>query len=149
MLTPNEIQTKTFAKGLKGYNVAEVEDYLVMVSRAMEMLVNENHELRQELETSERRIKHYTEIEDTMKESLILAQQTSQERMNDASEKAKYIVERAEEEAKHRIEQGNEEVFEAKKRLEEVKMDHRAFIVRAKADLQAQLGILVDVDVDE
>ena len=63
MLTPIDIDNKVFKKAkLGGYDIKDVEDFLVLVMKDYEKLYKENNELRGQDQTLQQRVKHYSTL---------------------------------------------------------------------------------------
>jgi len=142
MLTPLEIQNKLFKKSLNGYNQREVEEFNAMVVTSMEELININIDVTNRVKQLESELTRYKEMESTIKEALVLAQKTSEDLIQSANEKSKYVVERAEDDAKKIISDANSEVLMAKKRLEEAKQSYWAFNMQLKVIYESQLSLI-------
>lgn len=75
MLTPLDIENKKFQrKMMNGYNVDEVDDFLDEITVDYEKLYKENTELRAEIERSKSDIDKYKTIEQTLQNTLVMAQ---------------------------------------------------------------------------
>ena len=78
-LTPVDIYNKEFSKVLRGYSQDEVDEFLDDIIEEFERLYKENQDMKEKLETFEGQIGRYKTIEDTLKETLVTAQQTAEE----------------------------------------------------------------------
>lgn len=97
-MTPLDIKNKTFAKGMRGYQCEEVNKFLDQVSEAFEVAYTENYELRERKEGLEAEISHYHQLENTLQQTLVLAQQTAEEVKKAAQHEAELILREAENE---------------------------------------------------
>jgi len=95
-MTPLDIRNKTFSKGLRGYQCGEVEKYLETVSQEFEATYTENFELREKTKGLETEISHYRQIENTLQQTLVLAQQTAEEVKKTARHEAALLLREAE-----------------------------------------------------
>ena len=78
MLTPLDIENKKFQKQMmNGYNVDEVDDFLDEITVDYEKLYKENTELRAEIERSKSDLEKYKNIEQTLQNTLVMAQKTA------------------------------------------------------------------------
>ena len=59
MLTPLDIQNKTFGKSVRGFNAEEVEEYLALVVRSMEELIHVNIDTTTQNKEMEKQLAHY------------------------------------------------------------------------------------------
>jgi cell division initiation protein len=99
MITPIELQSKTFKSGI-GYDKKDVDNFLSELLRGYEVTYKENMELSDKINTLSEGINYYKSIEKTLQKALILAEQTAEETKNAARQKAKAIEEEASANAK-------------------------------------------------
>ncbi|MFN1835111.1 DivIVA domain-containing protein [Balneola sp. MJW-20] len=106
-LTPLEIKQQTFEKGLRGYDVADVQAFLTLVSNEFEHLLNKNKELEHEIEKLTDRVKHYERVEEALHETLQTAKESVEQKMDGAKQEAKSTLQKAEMEADAIIKEAN------------------------------------------
>lgn len=106
-LTPLEIKQQTFEKGLRGYDTADVQAFLTLVSNEFEHLLNKNKELEQEIEKLTDRVKHYERVEDALHETLQTAKESMEQKVEGARQEANNTIEKAEMEADAIIKEAN------------------------------------------
>ncbi|MEX0723154.1 MAG: DivIVA domain-containing protein [Gracilimonas sp.] len=106
-LTPLEIKQQTFEKALRGYDTADVQAFLTLVSNEFEHLLNKNKELEQEIDKLTERVKHYERVEDALHETLQTAKESMEQKISGARQEAKSTLEKAEMEADAIIKQAN------------------------------------------
>ena len=78
MLTPVEIQAKTFKSGGLGYDKKDVESFMREVNRSYEILYRENMELKDKVAVLNEGIQYYKSIEKTLQKALVLAEKTAE-----------------------------------------------------------------------
>lgn len=83
-LTPMEIHNKEFPRSFRGYNEDEVDRFLDEVVEEFERLYKENLEIRDRISMLHEQITHYKTMENTLKETLITAQKTADEVVENA-----------------------------------------------------------------
>lgn len=106
-LTPLEIKQQQFEKSLRGYDVAEVQGFLNMVSNEYEQLQNRTRELEGEIEKLNDRVKHYERVEEALHETLQTTKESVTQKMDNARLEARSIIEKAEHEADEIIQKAN------------------------------------------
>ena len=111
MITPLDIENKEFKKGLRGYNENEVDSYLDEIKKEYENLYRENIELKDKLNALTEQIKRYKTIEETLKETLIVAQQTAEEVNASAQRKSSLIIDEAHHQAKKNCRAGKQRCY--------------------------------------
>lgn len=95
MLTAIEIRSQQFNKSLRGYNDEEVKQYLNRLAQDYESLYADNAQLRETVQKLERDLNKYRRMEETMNNSLILAQQTAEELKANSRREAALMLEEA------------------------------------------------------
>lgn len=151
MLTPLDIQKRSFSKAINGYSTKEVEEFLALVSATLEKNINEGFDMKERCEQLEREIVKYRAIEKTMSETLLVAKTISEELVTSAQGRAQVICEQAEQEAQQIRFQANVDIEKQRHVQESLKADFSAFKTRFLSVLRAQHEIVenytIDVDV--
>ncbi len=93
MITAMEIRKHQFNRGFRGLKEEEVKNYLNQIAVDYENLYSENSRLKEEVQRLEFEIKKYRSIEETMNNSLILAQQSAQDYQKNAKLEAQNMLE--------------------------------------------------------
>ena len=142
-MTPLDIQNKTFSKGIWGYQCGAVEKFLETVSREFESAYTENFELREKTKGLETEISHYRQIENTLQQTLVLAQQTAEEVMKAARHEAALLLREAEHD-------NLSKVSEAQVILEDIKEEIQG-LLRRRDLLRTQLKsfLLAHLDLEK
>lgn len=96
ILTPVEIQTKEFAKSIRGYDSKQVDNWLQKVKDSYERLFVENHELKERLAQCEDSMVHYRNLEDALQRTLVMAQKSAEDMRANAEKEARVMLEQAE-----------------------------------------------------
>lgn len=125
LLTPIDIHNKEFKRSFRGYNEDEIDDFLDQVVNDYEHLFRENEKLKEELEQSKKRVEQYTTLEDSIKDSLTLAQKTATEYTAHAKQEADTMRENAAKECQN-LRRAAE--MQAQKRIAESKENVRAIV---------------------
>lgn len=144
MLTPLDIQNKEFKKGIRGYNETEVDSFLDEIIVDYENIYKENIELKDKIGLLNDQIKHYNKIEETLQNTLVVAQSTAEEVSINAKKKAELIISEAEDKSRKIIEDAQREVIKIKNEHEAVKREMAIFKTRFKTLLQSQLESISD-----
>jgi cell division initiation protein len=147
-LTPLDIHNKEFAKGFRGYDEDEVNEFLDQVIKDYENIIREKKELEERLNELTDRIGHYNNIEETLNKSIVVAQEAAEEVKRNAQKEAKLIIKEAEKNADRIV---NESLSKARKialEIEELKKQSKVFRTRFKMLIEAQLDMLNNDDWD-
>lgn len=105
-ITPMDIEQQEFSRSFRGYSEEEVDDFLDKIVKDYEELINENVRLNEEIEKMQEKLKEFSQIEETLRSSLLNAQRSAEEMRGRVENEAKVIIAKAETEAKalkHRI----------------------------------------------
>lgn len=141
-LTPLDIHNKEFAKGFRGYDEDEVDEFLDRVVKDYEELIKENMQLKQRIQELNGRLEHYTRIEETLHNAIIVAQQTAQEVKETALGEAELIRKDAERESQRNLEDSFARGERIRQDIEELVKQAIVFRSRFKTLLEAQLQIV-------
>jgi cell division initiation protein len=95
MLTPVDLETTVFHRSFRGYNKNEVQDLMERIIRDYEHLYRENIDLKERIEGLNVRMNQYTLIEETLRNTMVMAQETAEEVKRTAHEEAELIVKEA------------------------------------------------------
>jgi cell division initiation protein len=145
-LTPLDIHNKEFAKGFRGYDEDEVDEFLDRVVKDYETLIKENMLLKQKVQEFSDKLDHYTKIEETLHNAIIVAQQTAQEVKENALGEAELIRKEAEQETKRSVENNLAKAEKVRQEIEELVKQAIIFRSRFKTLLEAQLEIVNSED---
>lgn len=146
MLTPLDLENVRFQKALKGYNVDEVDDFLDQLSADYEKLYKENAEYKDKIEESKRELEHYKNVEQTLQNTLILAQGAAEDIKKVAEQKAEQIIKDAESLAKESVNELAKQEFELRIKTEDMKKQFEMYKARMEALLISQLEMLKDIN---
>ncbi|MBO4816102.1 MAG: DivIVA domain-containing protein [Clostridia bacterium] len=149
MITPLDIENKRFSKQMmNGYNVDEVDDFLDELTLEYGKLYKENAELKSQREELDDNVGKYKNIENTLQNTLVMAQKTADEITDVAKKQAEQIIKDAEYQAKNMVDEVNAEIINKQKELADVKKDLEVYKAKMESLLIAQLEILKDIKED-
>lgn len=147
--TPNDLQNLTFKKNFSGYNEDAVNDVLDKVIEDYSAYIRENVELKDKLALLNDGLQHYKNIEESLQNALIVAQQTGEDVKKNAYEKAENIIHEAEIRAQKLINDSNQEVVKVKFEYEEAKKKLHVFKSKCEMLLASQMELLQQIFEDE
>lgn len=127
MLTPIDIQKQDFDVSFRGYNADEVDDFLDMVGNDYEKLYKENIELKDKVSSLQASVEQYKNMEATLKDSIILAQNAAEEIKKNASQRADNMMTDAQNKASDIIRQTNDDILLRKKELADLQLEIDAY----------------------
>ncbi|WP_127579652.1 DivIVA domain-containing protein [Paenibacillus koleovorans] len=141
-LTPLDIHNKEFSKRVRGYDVDEVNEFLDQVIKDYESMLRENKELQNQLQGLQERLNHFSNIEETLSKTIIVAQEAADEVRSNSKKEAQLIVKEAEKNADRII---NESLAKSRKvsmEIEELKKQASIYRTRFRTLVEAQLEML-------
>jgi len=112
---PIDIQHKTFKKALQGYDRTEVDQFLDEVIETLEDDAQERAALQAEIADLKERISHFKAMEESLQNTLVLAQRTADEVKASAHKEADLIKEQARLAAEREISTFTESAAEARR----------------------------------
>lgn len=154
MITPLDIENKKFNKQMmNGYNVDEVDDFLDEIIVDFEKNYKDVSEMTTKIEELTESLKHYKEIEETLQNTLIMAQKTAEEVKNVAKEQADKIISDAKKQSEELVSSSrqdldksvnelNQEIRLKERELDELKKQFDIYKVKMEALLMSQLELL-------
>jgi cell division initiation protein len=144
--TPNDLQNVEIKKAIfGGYNEDVVNEMIDKVVEDYNIYLHENIELKDKIAVLNEGIHHYKNIEESLQNTLIMAQQTSEDVKRNASDKAINIIKEAEIKALQLIKEANEEVARVKYEFEETKKNLFLYKMKAESMLSSQLELIKQV----
>lgn len=114
-----------------------------------ELVIREKKELKREVELLEDKLTHFSNIEETLNKSILVAQQTADEVKGNATKESKLIVREAEKNADRIINEALEKARRIEIEVEELKKQGKVFRTRLKMLIEAQLELVEANDWDQ
>jgi cell division initiation protein len=143
-LTPLDIHNKEFGRSFRGYDEDQVNEFLDQIIKDYEALIRENKDLQSQVMSLQERVDHFTNIEDTLSRTIIVAQETADEVKSNAKKEAQLVLKEAEKNADRII---NESLAKSRKiamEMEELKKQASIYRTRFRSLIEAQLELLKD-----
>ena len=148
MITPLEIENKRFSKkNLNGYNPDEVDDFLDELTKDYELLYKNFNESGDKVDSLRKELDKYKNIEQTLQETLLLAQDTAKSVRENAEVEAKQIIKDADLQARESLAEIEAEIKVKRKELEDLKKQFDVYSAKQESLLLAQLEMLKNNDV--
>lgn len=95
MLTPVDLETMVFRRSFRGYSASEVQEFMEQLTQDYEHLYKENIDLKEKIEELTARVNQYQTIEETLRNTMVLAQETAEEVKTAAHNQADIIIREA------------------------------------------------------
>jgi len=134
-ITPVDIQHRTFKKSLQGYDRTEVDQFLDEIIETLEDDATHQAALEAEIADLRERISHFKAMEESLQNTLLLAQRTADEVKASAHKEADLIKEQARLASEREVASYNDAIVE-------VRREHQRAIEaaeKAKSELRSVL----------
>ncbi|NBD22777.1 DivIVA domain-containing protein [Paenibacillus glycinis] len=141
-LTPLDIHNKEFGRRLRGYDEDEVNEFLDLVIKDYEALIRENKEIQNQALALQERLNHFSNIEETLSKTIIVAQEAADEVRSNAKKEAQLIVKEAEKNADRIINDSLNKSRKVALEVEELKKQASIYRARFRTLVEAQLELL-------
>ncbi|CBZ03352.1 DivIVA domain-containing protein [Clostridium botulinum] len=145
-ITSMDITNKQFKKSMRGYNCDEVDEFLDKISDDYEELYKNNSSLRERVNTLEERLNHYDKMEETIQNTLLLAQNAAEQAKETAQKEADLIIKNANDSAKRVIEKSQEDVMKINDEFQYTKQEFNKFRNRYKTFMKTQMDMFYEME---
>lgn len=140
LLTPLDIVNQTFKKTMRGYDPAEVDEFLDHVAECLQAYAQMTKDYEREIETHTEKLSDYERLKDSLQEALVMAQKTAEERISQATEMADSLVAEARAKAEGMIPdvqaKADEMLSDARARAESIVRKAEEDLVTLNKDLE-------------
>ena len=128
-LSALEIKQQTFAKSMRGYDVAEVQSFLNVVSNEWEHLSNKCKDQEREIQRLSEKLMHYQKVEEALHETLQTAKHSAEQRIDSSKQEAQNRIAKANIEAERIIQDAQHERQSIRRSIQRL-LERRYEIVR-------------------
>lgn len=141
-ITPLDIQQKNFPMKFRGFDVEEVYAFLEVVREEMEDLLRENANLKEQIQRAENHIKEYRDMETTLRETLMTAQQMVEDYKANARKEAELLIKEADLKADSMLNEAQSKVVKIHEDIVDLKGIRRHFKEELKRLIESHLSML-------
>lgn len=143
MITPLDIHNKVFSNSIfGGYDKEEVDMFLDKLAEDYEKIYKENIELKDKINVLNEGIQHYKSIEETLQNTLIVAQNTAEDIKKNAYAKSDNIVKEAEMRASKIINEATDESARVRKEFDDLKRNYSMLKSKIEGLINSHLELL-------
>lgn len=132
---PVDLDNISFNRAFRGYKKEEVDNFFENIRLDLESLYRENKELKQRYRLLEEEMKKYKDLENSIQETLVMAQKLSE----DAKKNAQKEIELIYQEAENNIQKAKEDYLSWQRHIKEVKIKFKIFLEEELALLEEEL----------
>lgn len=141
-LNPLSIKKQEFSRGMRGFDVQEVQDFLDRVADEYQSLLDENESLTKEMKDLKSQVAEYRKIEKELQNTLLHAQANTAKTLEDTKSEAEKLVREAEEKARQIAEQNTEAEANLRKQIRQLSEEKKLFLSRLQAVVATQAKLL-------
>lgn len=148
-----DIHNKDFKRSFRGYNEDEIDDFLDKVVNDYEKLFRENDRLKEDLARAQKDNEQYQQLEQNLKDTLLVAQRTAEEVTSNARKNAEETRENTAKECANKLQEAE---MKAEKIIEDAKNKAQAivaeydrlvreknkFLRKVKVTLESELAVI-------
>jgi cell division initiation protein len=148
-ITPLEIKRQQFKKVMRGYDPVEVDTFLDMISHELEEILTRNKELKDKIIELETQLKDYKNMEKTLQQTLLQAQETSGKEIANSRREATIIVQEAELKASQIVDKARMDFARVKEEIANLKARKESILSRLKVLLTSEVDLIKALEVDD
>lgn len=148
-ITPLEIKRQQFKKAMRGYDTVEVETFLEMLSNEVEELLKSNKDLRDKTIELETQLSDYRNMEKTLQQTLMQAQEASGKSIENSRKEAGLILQDAELKASQIVEKARLDFARAKEEISTLRARKESILSKLKVILKSEIDLINALQIDE
>ena len=134
MLTPQEVSERAFQKAsFGGYNMAQVDEFLDVLTGDYSALYNENAVLKNKMKVLVDKVEEYRSTEEAMRKALMAAQRMADDLVQEAERKKSELMAQAEKELRDRQAAISKDMQAEEYRLKKAQRDTAAYVEKVRA----------------
>ena len=147
-LTPVDITNKEFKKMLRGYDPEEVDEFLDQIVEDYEELFKENSLLKEKINAMNEKIEHYSKIESTIQNTLLLAQNAAEQAKVSSQKEADIVIKHANDSAKKILDKAHTDVVSITQEYDRLKQEFVKFRAKFRNFITVQMETFEDLEKD-
>lgn len=146
-LTPLDIKKQEFKKVMRGYDPVEVDTFMDMMANEFEDLLKQQKEMRDTVVELETQLKDYRQIEKTLQQTLLQAQEATGRTYESARREAELILKEAESKAAKIVEQANSDLARKSSEIMQLAARRESLIGRLRVLLSSELDLIKTLEM--
>lgn len=148
-ITPLEVKRQQFKKVMRGYDPVEVDTFLDMLSNELEDLIRRNKDLNDKSIELEVQLRDYRNIEKTLQQTLMQAQEASGKSIENSRKEAELIIQESQLKGSQILERARMDFSRAKEEIAHLKARKESIISRLKVLLSSEVELLRALEIDD
>jgi len=148
-LTPLDIKKQEFKKVLRGYDPVEVDSFLDMMSNEFADLLKQSKDMNQQLVEFDTQLRDYRQMEKTLQQTLMQAQEASGRSIENSRKEAQLIIQEAELKANQLLDRARMDLLRTKEEISNLRSKKESIVSRLKVLLNSELELIKALEVDD
>lgn len=140
-ITPSDITNKMFKKSIRGYDADEVDEFLDLIVKDYESLYKDNSALKEKIDALSDQLERFLKMENTIQNTLVLAQDASENAKQAAQREADLILKTAQDTARKTIDNSQQKAMMISRDYETIKQDFFKFKASYRNFITSQLDL--------
>jgi len=141
-ITPLDVRKQEFNKSMRGFDCDEVQAFLHTLADEYEAVLIDNKEIRERVMDQDTKISEYTDLEKTLRDTLMTAERVMQDTRETATQKGDVIIQEAELKAKTILEECRLRTEELRREIESLRNEKETYLGRFRSLAQAQIHFI-------
>ena len=142
MITPLDIQSQKFSSSAMGFKKQEVEEFLNTLLIDYEKLYKKSQESDAKIKELTTLLDGYKNMEETMKNTLVLAQSPAENLSQSAKNDAEAIINQAKVQSDEIIKKASDKIQKLSEEFEALKKEVLMFCIKSKSEFEVQIQTL-------
>jgi DivIVA domain-containing protein len=139
-LTPLDVRTQHFVRSFRGYERAQVDEFMLRVSEELDRLLRENAQHEERLRSAQEQLRVYRDRERAMNDALVAAQQLRADTREQAERQAEQLLREARTEAERIVSGARQDEQIVRDRADSAVRQFTAYVASFRALLERHLG---------
>ncbi|HEY7636851.1 MAG TPA: DivIVA domain-containing protein [Gemmatimonadales bacterium] len=139
-LTPLDVRTQEFSRSFRGYDCAQVDEFLRGISEALERLLRDRAQHEERLHSAQDQLRAFRDRERAMNEALVAAQQLRVETRQQAEHEAELLLREARTEAERIVAGAKRDEELVRERADTAARQFAAYVASFRSLLERHLG---------
>ena len=139
-LTPIDVRHQTFTRGMRGYDMQQVEDFKVRVAEELDRLTRANQDLEAKARGFHEQLRAFRERDKALNDALVSAQQLRSEIREQAERESQLILREARAEGERLIDAARAEIERLQREIEQLDRSRRAYLSHMRTIVERQLS---------
>jgi len=148
-ITPLDVQQQKFGRSMRGYDVRDVDSFMELIYNEFENIIKENDNLKRELREKTNLSNELLEREKTLKDTMVTAQQVTEDMKTNARKESELIVGEAEVKADKIINDAHNRLASLLDDISDVKRQKVQFIASMKGLIDTHAKMIEVDDVED